>query len=189
MWATLDYQTAVVPNVNDQTACTIERSGSAHGIAVWFDAEAAPGIGFSNSPASGEEHIFQQMFFAWPEALELARGDVVAVRLRADLTGDDYVWTWKTDVTDSPSGRIKASYRQSSLLAEFLGSGLRKRAHNFVADLSDDARIDREILTLMEREVPLGEIASAILAAFPSAFSDWDEALGRVGALSEKYSR
>jgi protein arginine N-methyltransferase 1 len=187
--ATLDYQTASGRNMRGQIVCAIERAAVAHGIAVWFDSETAPGIGFSNSPASGEEHIYQQLIFAWPEPLSLAVGDGVAVDVRADLAGDDYVWTWKTDVTDVASGRVKASYRQSSLSAEFLGTRLHKRADTFVADLNDDARIDREILTLMERKRPLGEIAAEILAAFPSAFTDWNAALGRVGALSDRYSR
>jgi hypothetical protein len=113
----------------------------------------------------------------------------VCVRLRADLVGDNYVWSWKTEVT-SASGRVEASYRQSSLLAEPIGpEQLRKRADTFVANLNDDASIDRRILSLMEQKRPLGEIATEIHAAFPRAFRNWSAALGRVGLLSDRYSR
>jgi type I protein arginine methyltransferase len=189
-WAALDYADLVDPNVIGQVSFTIDRDTIGHGMAVWFDAETAPGIGFSNSPTSNEEHIFAQAFFAWPEAVRLGGGDNVCVRLRAQLVGDNYVWTWQTDVTEGGSGLKSRSYRQSSLLAELLGPELlRKRADTFVADLNDDARIDRYILDLMGRKTPLGEIATAVMANFPSAFSDWNAALGRVGALSGRYSR
>ena len=187
-WATLDYATIAGPNVRGDLSWVIERTAIGHGFAGWFDSETAPDAGFSNSPAS-DEHIFQQLFFGWPEAVPLAAGDTVLVRLRADLVGDDYVWTWKTDLTDSVTGRLKASFRQSSLLAELLGPALRKRAHTFVPDLSDEGRIDRQVLDLMDRGMPLGDIAAAILRAFPSAFNDWHAALGRVGLLSDRYSR
>lgn len=189
-WATLDYACALGPNVSGQISCTIERAAIAHGLAVWFDTETAPGIGFTNSPASSEEHIFAQAFFPWPEALPLSSGDSVRVRVRADLVGDDYVWAWKTDVTEPASGRSKASYRQSSLFAQLLMSNdLRKRAHTFVVDLNDDSRIDQHILNLMDRRVPLGEIATRILETFPAVFRDWNTAMGRVGRLSARYSR
>jgi hypothetical protein len=148
-----------------------------------------PGIGFSNAPASSEQHVYSQTFFAWPEAVSLERGDAVRVRLRAHLVGDSYVWSWATDVTAASTGSIKASYRQSSLLAEFPAPDLHKRAHTFVADLGEEWRIDQHILALMDRKMPLGEIATEVLKAFPSAFKDWNAALGQVGVLSDRYSK
>jgi ubiquinone/menaquinone biosynthesis C-methylase UbiE len=188
-WATLDYAALAGPNVSGHISWTLERAAIGHGIAAWFDTEAAAGIGFSNSPSS-EEHIFAEMFFPWPEAVQLATGDKVAVQLRADLVGSSYVWSWKTEVTGSSSEAVKASFGQSSLLAEPLGRGqLRRRADDFVAELNDDADVDRYILSLMDRKMPLGEIATAIQAAFPGVFKDWNAALGRVGSLSQRYSR
>jgi protein arginine N-methyltransferase 1 len=167
----------------------IERPTIGHGIAGWFDCEMMPGIGFSNAPTSDEQHVYSQTFFAWPSAVSLATGDTVQVRLRADLIGDRYIWTWKTDVTDASTGAVKASFRQSSMIADFLGAELHKRAHTFVADLGEESKIDRSILKLMARKMPLGDIATEILRTFPSAFKDWNAALGQVGLLSDRYSR
>lgn len=190
-WAALEYATLKGPSVSGQLSCTIERDALGHGVAMWFDCATAPGIGFSNSPASGDEHVYSHAFFAWPEAVPLSAGDTVRVRLRADFVGGDYVWTWNTDIAGPAScPRVKASYPQSSFFGEAATSGRwRRRAHTFVADLNDDSRIDRHILELMEKKMPLGEIATQILAAFPSAFKDWNAALGRVGMLSDRYSR
>ena len=97
-----------------------------------------------------------------------------------------------TDISGPASSppRVKASYRQSSFFAETATPRrLRKRAHTFVAEPNDDSRIDRRVLELMERRVTLGEIATEILAVFPAAFRDWEAAMGRVAALSDRYSR
>ena len=81
-WATLDYRTIAGPNVSGEVTCVVDRAAIGHGLAGWFDRETAPGIGFSNSPASSEHHVFSQVFFPWPGAVPLASGDVVRVRLR-----------------------------------------------------------------------------------------------------------
>jgi hypothetical protein len=47
---------------------------------------------------SGERHIYKQLFFPWPEAIELMAGDQVEARRRADFFQSDYVWSWKTRV-------------------------------------------------------------------------------------------
>jgi hypothetical protein len=72
------------------------RTALAHGIGVWFDTEAAPGLSLSNSPLSGEQHIYGQVFLSWPAPVPLSPHDSISVRLRADFTGDTYVWGWDT---------------------------------------------------------------------------------------------
>jgi protein arginine N-methyltransferase 1 len=188
-WATLEYAQVLEPKIHGELSWTVEQEAIGHGLAVWFDAEMAPGISISNSPAA-EEHVYGQAFFPWPEAVQFARGDDVRVHLRADLVGDDYVWTWKTEVVAAASACVKLSYRQSSLLAEPVNADqFHRRAHTFVPNLNGDSRIDLHILKLMERGLALGEIATELLTAFPDAFKDWNEALARVGVLSDRYSR
>jgi len=189
-WAVLDYGNLESPNVRGEMTWTIEHAAMSHGIGVWFDAETAPGIGWSNSPLTYERHVFRQAFFPWPAPIELSPGDEVHVRLRADFMGEDYAWGWETSVTDGASACAKVAYRQSSwLAAPVTTERLRKRGDTFVPDLSDDARIDRRILELMERRLPLREIATEIHAAFPDLLENWDAALTRAGMLSERYSK
>src|SRR4029078_11872195 len=75
-------------------AWEVDADRTAHGIGVWFDWDGGDGATFSNSPLTGERHIYRQAFFPWPEPLELRRGDQVRVCLRADLAGSDYVYGW-----------------------------------------------------------------------------------------------
>ena len=189
-WAVLDYSSLSGPSVSGEVSWTVEQTAVGHGIGVWFDTETAPGIGFSNSPVSGEQHVFGQGFLAWPAALTLSAGDLVVVRLRADFAGEGYVWGWDTRVLDGASGAETAAYRQSTWLAAPLSAErLRRRAGSFVPALTDAARVDRRILELMEHGRSLSTIASAILIEFPSAFANIDEALTRAGCLAERYSR
>jgi protein arginine N-methyltransferase 1 len=189
-WAVVDYKNIQGPDVSGEASWAIDRDVIAHGMAVWFDCETAPGIGFSNSPASSERHVYTQAFLPWPEATRLVQGDHVSVRLRADFVQGDYVWSWDTRQTAGGSGELKVTYRQSS----FFGTPpsctrLRRRAHTFVAEPNEDSRIDQRIIALMDEKLTLGEIGSRILAEFPSHFKDWYGAVTRAGDLSERYSK
>jgi protein arginine N-methyltransferase 1 len=188
-WAMLDYAEIPGPRIHGELAWTVGEAATGHGIALWFDAELAPGIALSNSPAA-DERVYGQAFFPWPDPTGLARGDEIGVHLRADLVGDHYVWTWRTQIVEPASKRIKMSCRQSSLLGELLGAGqLHRRAHSFAPDLNGDSSIDLHILDLMKKRLTLGEIATDLLTAFPNTFKDWHDALARVGVLSDRYSR
>ena len=188
-WATVDYKTLTTPNVAGEAVWTVEQEASAHGLAVWFDTETAPGVGFSNSPKSGDRHVYRQGYFPWPQATELLAGSEVYVSFRADFVGDDYLWTWDTRITGPGSRGVTAEYHQSTFLAAPISPvRLRKRAHNFVAKPNGAATIDRRILDLMDQQIALAGIADALLAEFPSQFSNWDAALTRAGDISERYS-
>ena len=53
-WADLDYATLEVPDVSAVTEFHVERTGTGHGVGLWFDADLGGGIGFSNAPGSPE---------------------------------------------------------------------------------------------------------------------------------------
>ena len=107
-WSRLDYAAVTVADVRGEVSWHVARDGTAHGIAVWFDAELADGIGFSNHPAA-PELIYGQALFPLPHPVPVREGEHVEVRLRADHVQNDYVWTWATDFTDQ-----KISFRQST---------------------------------------------------------------------------
>ena len=85
-WGRLDYTTLQSPNLTGAVTWEMDRPGTAHGLLVWFDAELAPGLGFSNAPGA-PKLIYGQTFFPWPQPVKLARGDLVAVSLAARLVG------------------------------------------------------------------------------------------------------
>lgn len=107
-WSTLDYREVSSANVCGEILWRVARGGTAHGIAVWFDAELANGIGFSNHPAA-PELIYGQAFFPFARPVQVSEGERVNVRLRADHVQNDYVWSWTTDFTDQ-----KIAFEQST---------------------------------------------------------------------------
>lgn len=189
-WATLDYMTVTSPDVCATLSWTAERAGVAHGFGVWFETTVAAGIYLSNAPGR-PELVYGHAFFPWTNPVTLAAGDAITILLQATLLGDDYIWRWDTRITSqNAAGCLKANFKQSTLHSTLLSPAqLAKKTAGYVAVLGEEGEIDRFILGMMDGNQPLGEIANALTERFPSYFAGWNEALGRVGKLSQQYSR
>ena len=188
-WAVLDYENLDRPSVRGDLSWPIERSATAHGVCMWFEAETVPGSAYTNSPAAREPYVFRHAFFPWPDAVELMPGDRVTVSVRADFMNLAYVWSWDTSVK-SDSGQVKAGYRQSTFIGAVLSNErLRRRAAGFIPEPNQDWSVDRKVLGLINSRISLGQIADALLAEFPAQFKSWKAALARAADLSEKYSK
>lgn len=185
-WAVLDYRTLTEPHAAGTLAWTAARAGQAHGLAAWFDAELAEGIGFTTAP-DAPETIYAGAFFPWPQPVDLAAGDEITVDLRARLAGDEYVWAWNSRVRRA--GTVTAEFRQSTFLAQpFSADALRRRAHDFRPVLGEAGRIDQAALALMDGGMTLGEVAQELRRRWPERFPSWEEALSRAGRLSTAYA-
>jgi len=190
--ASLDYSTIVGPNIASEAVLKATRDGTAHGLCVWFDATLLPGIGFSNAPAAPgvPRAIYGCAFFPVPEPVAMLAGDEVRVSIAANLVEDDYVWRWATQFRSGDDGCVRASFKQSSLGAEFISHArLRKGSADFRPQLSPDGELDRSILDRMHRGSTLGEISRELAVEHPNRFDDWKHALARVGEISRRYSR
>lgn len=189
-WATLDYSVVESPDVAADLRFSVSRAGTAHGLLLWFDSVLADGAAFSNSPAA-PELIYGSGFFPLAEPVPAAPGDTVAVALRADLVGEDYVWRWETSF--SPAGdpaRLRAGFRQSTFYASALSPGrLSRRAAGHEPVLNEEGEIDFFLLSQWQKGVTLEELARRLAARFPGRFPGLHEALTRAAELSLKYSR
>jgi type I protein arginine methyltransferase len=190
-WCTLDYQDLESPSAKGSGSWTIERAGTGHGLLMWFDSETAPRCGFSNSPLSGERHIFANCFFPWSEPRALDPGDRVGVEIGADVVGGDYMWSWNTDIRGpGRDDSMLAQYRQSDLQGALLTPDwLRRSEAAFVPTPTPQAYVDRMTLGLLGEGLTLREVARRVADHFPDRFATWQEALVPVSALSRQYSR
>jgi len=190
LWTTLDYGSVESPDVRGDLECTVERSGTGHGILVWFDADLAEGIGFSNAP-SAPETIYGSLFFPWTQPVPLALGQAVGISLEAKLVENDYVWRWTTRVEPlKGSGASLIHFEQSQLTGEVLSaSQLHKMAADYVPQLSEEGHLRRRTFELMEGKAPLGEIARRLATEFPRRFATWEQALSYAGMISQEYSQ
>ena len=184
---TLDYASIAHPDMTVDFALVADAAGEAHGFLVWFDAELAPGIGFSNAPGEPEQ-IYGQTFFPFERATELGIGDRIEIRLRANLLAEGYVWSWASKVFRNGAAVPDATFSQSTFLSRILApEKLRQRSSKLVPSVSSDHAVDRHCLSLIDGTVSLGEIADAIVLAFPGRFEGNDEALAHISKLAERY--
>jgi type I protein arginine methyltransferase len=190
LWATLDYATIQNPDVRGNLDWTIERAGTGHGIVVWFDADLAEDVGFSNAPGAPET-IYGSFFFPWTQPVPLRQGQTVCVNLAAKLVENEYLWRWTTRI-EPPSGSSTSpvDFDQSQFAGAVLSAAqLRKIAADYIPELSDEGILRRRTFELMDGKLSLEGIACRLAAEFPQRFSSWHEALSYAGVVSQEYSR
>ena len=187
-WCTLDYAAGASCSGSGTLTFTAERSGTAHGIGLWFETCLLGGIGFSTIPAATES-VYGQGFLPWLEPVALETGEEIRVELHADPVGGDYVWRWETWIAGR-QGRDAKHFRQSTFFGAGLSpSALRKRSADFVPTLSEAGQAERWILQAMDGNTPLQEIAVRAAAQFPHVFARVEDAFSKVGELTERLSR
>jgi protein arginine N-methyltransferase 1 len=126
-WHEFDYRSVTEANVCRDISLTVARRGTAHGLAIWFDADLCEGIGFTNAPDSAEL-IYGNAFFPFEQPLEVGPEDHINVRFEARLIGDDYVWSWNT--TPLTQGIPQCEFKQSTVLGTPLSTS---RLHNIAS--------------------------------------------------------
>ena len=93
----------------------IERSGTLHGIAGWFECELAPGVWMTNSPLA--EHPIQrpQAFLPLSKGTDVAVGEHLAVSVVARPHDEILAWA-----VDAPGGRhfSQSTWQSSPLTPE-----------------------------------------------------------------------
>ena len=187
--AELDYRVIEDANLEASAAISIERDGLASGLAMWFDAELAEGVSFSNAPDQSRA-IYGQMFFPLAEPTAVGAGDVAMIEVRAHLVEDEYIWRWDVEIRRDGIDAPVAKFSQSSFHAAPLTlAELRSRAADHRTTLDDEGRIDAEILRLMDGSRTNGQVAETLLQTFPRHFATVAEALTRVGRVASRYSQ
>ena len=113
-WTTIDYYEVNSSDIRAEISWRVARNGTAHGVALWFDADLAAGIGFSNHPKD-PELIYGKGLFPFSAPVEVTEGERITVRLTAKFLEDDYVWCWDTDFfSRGDETRPKVSFKQST---------------------------------------------------------------------------
>ena len=187
-WASLDYRTVTTPHLRGEARWTLEESGIGRGLRIWFDATLIDGVGFSTGPGQAET-VYGTSFLPWQEPVPLCQGDDVSAEIRADLMGEDYIWSWSTRVLEGgAAGRPKAQFRQSTFMGQLLSrEALKRRLPEHVPTLSEEGRLLRFVLDAMETGQSLQTIARDLWQRHPSSVADESAALERVRDISARY--
>ena len=191
IWAVLDYGSIENPDVGHANMVhKATRDGTAHGLLIWFDAELAEGIGFSNGPQANKvTEVYGRGFFPLLEPVSIAKGDTINLSIQADLVDGEYAWFWSTRIhSQDDAEAVKADFKQSTA---FDGALSIKRVMEFISNdrpaLGEEGKIDLFILGQMNGRLTLDHIARQTRIHFPDRFKDNQEALTYVYELSRQY--
>jgi protein arginine N-methyltransferase 1 len=110
-WAELDYRRILPAPIEGAARCLVERFGTGHGIALWFEATLADGVRYSSAPA--HDAVYSRAFLPWPRPIPLESGDSVSVEFWCQAAGEP--WGWTTTIDGTRAGSL--TFRQSSFLA------------------------------------------------------------------------
>jgi protein arginine N-methyltransferase 1 len=185
---TLDYMGDPGPNASAELAFRASRSGTAHGICMWFETELCDDIGFSSGPGS-PTIIYGQLFLPWLEPVVIEEGQEILVKLHANLVGKDYIWRWETEIAAADDAK-KVHFRQSSFEgAQVSSRTLRRHAVDHVPVLTAEGEAERFLLGAMDGKAAMEEIAKRAAERFPEVYSSHEDAFQRVTELARKFSR
>jgi hypothetical protein len=185
----LDFRVIERTSACGRVQFEVQRPGTAHGFALWFDSELINGISISNGPGQ-PKLIYGQLFFPFQEPLSVLPNQTITMDLRADPIGGDYIWQWTTYKTSATlPEEVERLYHQSSLFSNVLSpERLKKMSDQHIPSLNEGGVVHMRALELMNSRRPLGRIAETIAAEFPKRFPSSDDALAFVGDLSARWS-
>ncbi|MFN3990813.1 MAG: 50S ribosomal protein L11 methyltransferase [Erythrobacter sp.] len=185
--AVLDFRTITDPALDASVELVAERGGEVDGLLIWFDAEIAEGLTYSNAPGE-PELVYGQMFLPLDDAPRLGVGDRISVRVRGTLPGDDYVWMWEWQVLDAAGNPQGPPVRQSTFLSQSLSAqSLAKLASTRIPEANTQLLLDRDCLGLVGAGRTLDEIARTLQERFPQFLPDHKAALDHVSICLARY--
>jgi len=186
VFATLDYATIEDPSVSRDLVLVARRAGSVNGLLVWFDAELAEGIGYSNAPGA-PKLVYKQCFIPLDREVPVAQGDRFEIRLVARFSEGDYLWSWLT--THIPaSGGEPTVMRQSSFLSDIIvRDDVDRRVETHIPVVSQEAKLDRACLDLLDGQRTLGQIAEVLHGRFPGKWATESDALAYAADMAARY--
>lgn len=185
--AVLDYRSITEPNLDAAAELTAERDGAVHGLLVWFDAEIAEGLTYSNAPGQ-PELVYGQMFLPLDGPPRLRAGERITLRVRGTLIDGEYIWSWNWQVLDRAGAPRDPMKQQSSFLSRLAPSAALAAGSNLrTPELSTAMQLDRDCLALVGDGRTLDAIARIMQARYPQHLPTHKHALDHAARLIGRY--
>jgi protein arginine N-methyltransferase 1 len=169
------YTTEADVALNREVRFGIERDGTLHGLAGWFEAQLSADVRLSTAPGTEPTH-WRQTFFPVVEPVPVATGDVVIVKLIAIVLGQVF-WRWHLEVR-SGGGERKRAFRHSNFVPT--RKDLVSRMPSFRPQLAEEGQAARHVLNACDGAASMREIARDLRREFPSLCPTDEAALHRV---------
>lgn len=165
--AVLDYRSVTEPNLDQTVELSGDRDGRVDGLLIWFDAEIAEGLSYSNAPGQ-PELVYGQLYLPLEHAPQLSKGQQIKARIRSTLIDGEYIWNWDWQVHDVAGQPIGGLTRQSSFLAGVHAPKALGGVSNWhTPQLNDRIVLDRDCLALVGEGRTLDDIARSLQERHP----------------------
>jgi protein arginine N-methyltransferase 1 len=186
--AVLEYRSVTEPNIDVTLDLVAERSGRVDGILVWFDAEIAEGLGYSNAPGQ-PELVYGQMFLPLADHPRLAAGGRINIRVRGTLLEGDYIWNWDWQAFDTAGTPQGTMMRQSTFLSRVQSPKAAGAVSNqHIPTLGTRMMLDRECLALVGEGRTLDAIAKTLQERHAEQLPTYKSALDHAAKCLGRYS-
>jgi type I protein arginine methyltransferase len=162
-WGELDYATYDGAVVEGAVDLAITRNGTAHGLAVWFEATVFDDISYRSAP--GWSLAYARSFLPLLEPVRMAAGERATVTLRADARGDRWAWETKLSGADATT---RAQFKQATFLGTPTAPEMLLRtstSHRPV--LSAKGQRLRSLLAAMDGERSVADLGDELARALP----------------------
>ncbi len=185
--AILDYRTITEPNLDTTVELAATRAGQVHGLLMWFDAEIADGLCYSNAPGQ-PELVYGQMFLPLQGAPRLAEGQRIEARVRGTLIDGEYVWSWDWRVHGDCGAPASPLVRQSSFMSLVHSPrALATVSNQHIPQLDARVMMDRDCLALVGEGRTLDDIARILQERFAEQLPDYKTALDHAATCLSRY--
>lgn len=185
----LDYRTITGPNVDSRVTMVAGRAGRVDGILVWFDAEIAEGLGYSNAPGQ-PPLVYGQMFLPLEGNPWLAEGARINLRFRGTLLNGEYIWNWDWQAFDAAGQPQGGPVRQSTFLAQIHSpKTLATVSNQHTPALGVPMMLDRDCLALVGEGRTLDAIARKLQERHPEHLPTYKTALDHAAKCLGRYSQ
>lgn len=185
--AVLDYRTITEPNIDVTLDLVADRAGQVDGILVWFDAEIAEGLGYSNAPGQ-PPLVYGQMLLPFEGSPRLEAGARVTVRVRGTLLEGDYIWSWDWQAHTADGKPKGKAVRQSTFLSQVQSPKAAGALSNLHIPTLDVAMIlDRDCLSLVGEGRSLDAIAQTLQERHPEHLPTYKAALDHAAKCVGRY--
>lgn len=186
--AVLDYRSITGPNLDATVELVAERDRVVHGLLVWFDAEIAEGLTYSNAPGK-PELVYGQMFLPLDGAPRLVAGERISARVRGTLVNGEYIWNWDWQVIDAALLSRSPMVRQSSFLGRIHSpKALRSVSNQHTPELNTAMMLDRDCLALTGAGRTLDAIARTMQERHPQHLPNYKAALDHAAQCLGRYN-
>jgi SAM-dependent methyltransferase len=173
-------------NVSDSTEFLVERPGTFHALAGWFDCEMTGSVRCGNSPFDPDRLPWANFLMPIEQPVRVEEGDRIETTVREVTHDQNMTWAWAATVRGS-DGAVKASINQSSLKGMLLTKkDLNRLRASYVPRLSRRGKAASAALQNCDGDLSLAKIATRVQSRFPELFTNEEAARQFVNSLLDK---